>query len=250
METQSRGTRDCCASPLNSHTNGALLFKFDSLVQTATGFNVDEAHAFDNFLNREAKTRGIRGITPKPFPVQALDHSAAYLLAFGVTAALCKTITVGIFLSTQSTRPCTRSSMSCSNPRLLHNVILPFGGANRTLSMNMQEGGSWEVRVSLASVGNWVRSLGRLGPDGFKNAALPKRMYPPDGEIAALSTTLKIAKLRRYTQQNLDGEPGQDKVHSGGTMLALSHSAILEWTPVHVTDAPVGLNVDEPCWLP
>jgi crotonobetainyl-CoA:carnitine CoA-transferase CaiB-like acyl-CoA transferase len=48
---------------------------FDSLVQTATGFNAAEAQA-----------AGIDG--PKPLPAQALDHASGYLLAFGALAAL------------------------------------------------------------------------------------------------------------------------------------------------------------------
>jgi hypothetical protein len=47
---------------------------FDSLVQTATGFNVAEAQA-----------AGIEG--PKELPCQALDHASGYLLAFGVLMA-------------------------------------------------------------------------------------------------------------------------------------------------------------------
>lgn len=77
---------------------------FDSLVQTATGFNVAEASAFGQ-------------TEPRPLPFQALDHIAGYMLALGICAALCKRTT---------------------------------------------EGGSWEVRVSLAGVGRWIRSLGRL----------------------------------------------------------------------------------------
>ena len=47
---------------------------FDSLVQSATGLNVAEAEAF--------------GVAePKPFPVQALDYGAGFLLAFGALAA-------------------------------------------------------------------------------------------------------------------------------------------------------------------
>lgn len=47
---------------------------FDSLVQTATGFNVAEAQA-----------AGIEG--PKELPCQALDHASGYLLAFGILMA-------------------------------------------------------------------------------------------------------------------------------------------------------------------
>jgi CoA transferase family III len=47
---------------------------FDSLVQTATGFNVAEAGA-----------AGVEG--PKELPCQALDHASGYLLAFGAIMA-------------------------------------------------------------------------------------------------------------------------------------------------------------------
>ncbi len=48
---------------------------FDSLVQTATGFNVAEAHALGSG-------------TPKALPMQVLDYGAGYLLAFGAMAGL------------------------------------------------------------------------------------------------------------------------------------------------------------------
>ena len=82
---------------------------FDSLVQTATGFN----HA-------EAEAAGLA--EPKPMPLQVLDYGAAYVLAFGAQAALWR---------------------------------------------QAREGGSWQVRVSLAGVGHWLRSLGRV-PDGLQ----------------------------------------------------------------------------------
>lgn len=48
---------------------------FDSLVQTATGFNIAEAEAF--------------GVTqPRAMPLQVLDYGAGYLLAFGALAGL------------------------------------------------------------------------------------------------------------------------------------------------------------------
>jgi crotonobetainyl-CoA:carnitine CoA-transferase CaiB-like acyl-CoA transferase len=55
---------------------------FDSLVQTATGFNVAEAEAFGS---RE----------PKPLPAQVVDHATGYLLAFAAMAALMRRATVG-----------------------------------------------------------------------------------------------------------------------------------------------------------
>ena len=48
---------------------------FDSLVQTASGFN-----------DAETKAAGIEG--PKPLPAQVLDHASGYLLAFGAMTAL------------------------------------------------------------------------------------------------------------------------------------------------------------------
>ncbi len=55
---------------------------FDSLVQTASGFNAAEAEAAgaDN---------------PRPLPAQALDHASGYLLAFGAMAALHRRATEG-----------------------------------------------------------------------------------------------------------------------------------------------------------
>ena len=48
---------------------------FDSLVQTATGFNMAEAQAFGD-------------TQPRAMPLQVLDYSAGYLLAFGALAGL------------------------------------------------------------------------------------------------------------------------------------------------------------------
>ncbi len=55
---------------------------FDSLVQTASGFNAAEAEA--------------AGATdPKPLPCQALDHASGTLMAFGIMAALHRRAHVG-----------------------------------------------------------------------------------------------------------------------------------------------------------
>jgi hypothetical protein len=50
---------------------------FDSLVQTASGFNVAEAQAFG-------------ASEPKPLPAQALDHATGYLMAFAAMSALAR----------------------------------------------------------------------------------------------------------------------------------------------------------------
>ena len=55
---------------------------FDSLVQTATGFNLAEAAAFG-------------AAEPRALPMQILDYGAGYLLAFGAQAALLRQLHEG-----------------------------------------------------------------------------------------------------------------------------------------------------------
>jgi len=55
---------------------------FDSLVQTAAGFNHAEAQA----AGQDA---------PKPLPMQILDHASGYLMAFGAQVALARQATEG-----------------------------------------------------------------------------------------------------------------------------------------------------------
>jgi crotonobetainyl-CoA:carnitine CoA-transferase CaiB-like acyl-CoA transferase len=50
---------------------------FDSLVQTASGFN-------------DAEARAAGSEVPKPLPAQVLDHSTGYLMAFGAMTALAR----------------------------------------------------------------------------------------------------------------------------------------------------------------
>jgi hypothetical protein len=66
------------------------MLKFDSLVQTATGFNDAEARGYAQYTGNASTGP----IPPRPLPMQALDHAAGYFLAFGINSALCKTITV------------------------------------------------------------------------------------------------------------------------------------------------------------
>jgi crotonobetainyl-CoA:carnitine CoA-transferase CaiB-like acyl-CoA transferase len=60
----------------------ALRRGFDSLVQTATGFNVAEAQAFGDD-------------TPRALPAQELDHATGYLLAFAAMSALARRVEHG-----------------------------------------------------------------------------------------------------------------------------------------------------------
>ena len=55
---------------------------FDSIVQTASGFNAEEATA-----------AGVDG--PKPLPCQALDHASGYLMAFAAMKALIRRMREG-----------------------------------------------------------------------------------------------------------------------------------------------------------
>lgn len=137
---------------------------FDSLVQTATGFNADEAQAASS-------------AEPLPLPAQVLDHAAGYLLAFGAMAALHRRAT---------------------------------------------EGGSWLVRVSLAQVGQWLRSLGRV-PDGLS---------VPDQHIDEISDLLEVQE-------------------SGfGELTVVRHAAQLSETPAHWALPSVPLGTHAPEWLP
>ncbi|KAH9924639.1 CoA-transferase family III domain-containing protein [Epithele typhae] len=147
---------------------------FDSLVQTATGFNVAEAEAYAAFTGAEFEP-------PRPLPMQALDHAAGYLLAFGIQAALCKTIT---------------------------------------------EGGSWEVRVSLAAVAQWI-AFGEGRP-------LPPRSMD-DEELSRIVVEIPVISAQ--------GEPQK-------AMKAIRHSAVLSATPVQEGEAPMRLDSHPPQWLP
>ncbi|KAK1218876.1 hypothetical protein PQX77_018403 [Marasmius sp. AFHP31] len=160
--------------------------QFDSLVQTASGLNVAEAEAYAQFTGAKEPS-----LTPKPFPVQVLDYSAGYLLAFGINAALCKTVT---------------------------------------------EGGSWEVNVSLAAVGQWLRSLGRVEPQVAFGRGVPLPKDSGAEEIQRLSVDWR-------------GRGGEKMI-----MRALKHPAVLEKTPVREgregePGAPVVLDKNEPVWV-
>ncbi|MGP1676121.1 MAG: CoA transferase [Burkholderiales bacterium] len=132
---------------------------FDSLVQTATGFN----HA-------EAEAAGTP--EPKPLPMQILDYASGHLMAFAACAALLR---------------------------------------------QMNEGGSWQVRVSLAQTGRWLRSLGRV-PGGL-DANWPDR------------------------------QPYLETSQSGfGELVAPRHSAQLSRTPALWTRPAVPPGTDPPVW--
>ncbi|KAH7885167.1 CoA-transferase family III [Phlebopus sp. FC_14] len=97
-----------------------------------------------------------------------------------------------------------------------------------------EEGGSWEVRVSLVAVGQWLRSLGQLCAQ-----PLPVRSATLDPEIAALSVTCQEARggRKRGVEEPLR------------IMTAIRHAAVLSKTAVREGEAPMGLNRCDPVWL-
>ena len=113
---------------------------FDSLVQTAMGFNHAEGEAAGDGK-------------PKPLPMQILDEATGYLIAFGTAAALHR---------------------------------------------QQREGGSWQVRVSLAQTGHWLRGLGRV-PGGLATAKPDIAPYVETepsgfGELAGLRHSALLAR--------------------------------------------------------
>ncbi|MCC6719534.1 MAG: CoA transferase [Acetobacteraceae bacterium] len=134
---------------------------FDSLVQTATGFNHAEAEAAGT-------------TTPKPLPCQALDHASGYLLALAALAARLR---------------------------------------------QSREGGSWKVSVSLATTGNWLRSLGRI--DGLAT---------PDPTFDSITDLLEPSTFG----------PAPTR--------ALRHAASLSETPPHWSRGASPLGSDPASW--
>jgi crotonobetainyl-CoA:carnitine CoA-transferase CaiB-like acyl-CoA transferase len=134
---------------------------FDSLVQTASGFNVAEAEAFG-------------AQRPKELPAQELDHATGFLLAFAVMTALKRQI---------------------------------------------EQGGSWHVRLSLAQTGRWLRQLGRI--DG---------MHCPNP---------KFDDVRDCLEETPSGF---------GRLTAVRHAAVISETPPHWTRPSMPLGTHPPAW--
>lgn len=104
-----------------------------------------------------------------------------------------------------------------------------------------QEGGSYEVHVSLGATLHWVRSLGYLSPEeAFKNGEpLPPRGVPLDTEVAGFSTKIEQAVPDAGVQ------PGA--VYHNIT--AIRHAAVMSKTKVRVGEAPMRLDAHLPVWL-
>lgn len=140
---------------------------FDSLVQTCSGLNVEDAKRYG------------RNEVVRVLPCQALDHGAGYFLATGIMAALYKRAT---------------------------------------------DGGSYEVKVSLAGVMKYLRSLGQFeGRSGFE-----RRDFKTAEDV---DTYLE-------THQTAFGE-----------LKAVRHAAEIEGLAVGYDVMPKPLGSDKPEWL-
>ena len=131
---------------------------FDSLVQTASGFNAAEAEAAGD-------------ANPRPLPAQALDHASGYFLAFGIMAALIHRATEGgswrVVVSLAATGRWLRSlgridgGLACHDPQF--DDVRPF--LEETPS---DFGPLIAVRHAAlldATPGRWARPARRLGAD-------------------------------------------------------------------------------------
>jgi hypothetical protein len=64
------------------------------------GFNVQEAEVYTDYIHKMAGEEEAVKLPPYcVLPMQALDHAVGYLLAFIITAAFCKMVTVRLSLS-------------------------------------------------------------------------------------------------------------------------------------------------------
>ncbi|RKQ73856.1 CoA transferase [Oceanibaculum indicum] len=94
-------------------------------------------------------------------------------------------------------------------------------GAMAALARQMQEGGSWHVRVSLAQTGHWLRGLGRI-KDGFS---------APD------PSQEDVADLLEESQSGF------------GRLSAVRHAGLLSETPPVWERPSMPLGSHEPVWL-
>ena len=114
------------------------------------------------------------------------------------------------------------------------------------------------MRVSLASVGRWIRSLGRLSPqEAFGPLSTP---FPPRSKDTLTSPSTEIAQLRVVWEERKGkyGDAGK-----GRKMLALRQAGVMSITPVREGilngetygreeddwGAPMKLDADEAIWV-
>jgi crotonobetainyl-CoA:carnitine CoA-transferase CaiB-like acyl-CoA transferase len=133
---------------------------FDSLVQTAAGFNLDEAEAAGSS-------------TPKPLPTQILDHAAGYLLAFGIAAALLRRAREGGSWHVQVSLAQTAAWLR-SLGRIAHGFDVPDPGRDDVRDLlETTPSGFGELTA--------VRHAARMTetPPGWRRPAVPLGANPP-----------------------------------------------------------------------
>lgn len=169
---------------------------FDSLIQNATGINHSEGMAFQQYKDRGQAHEANVEPEPKPLPVQALDHAAGYLLALGILSARCRQL-----LSDQE------------------------GAMDET-------GHSYIVEVSLASVAQLLRSLGRYTAEEAFGTAAP----PP----LPSHTPREITEHLVATPVRDEAGVGQGRLFS----LGIRHAAKVDGTRRRWDAVPAKLGVD------
>lgn len=133
---------------------------FDSLVQTATGFNF-----------AEAATGGVAA--PKELPCQALDHASGYLLAFGaITARMRQASEGGTWL--------VRVSLAATGRWIWHLGRIDNGFASR-LPSREDVADLLEDSASPFGAMRAVRHAAQLSatPAGWTRPAVPHGTHPP-----------------------------------------------------------------------
>ncbi len=169
---------------------------FDSLTQNANGINVAEAHA----ASLDARS----GRLPEGESERASKDSSEAARQGGAATG-------------KMDRPKELPAQALDHAA---GYLLAFG-AMIALHRRATEGGSWLVRTSLAQVGEWLKSLGRI--DGGHTAPDPK----PDD----------IADLIETSDSGF------------GPLRAVRHAAILSATPARWVLPSMPLGHGKPEWL-
>lgn len=99
------------------------------------------------------------------------------------------------------------------------------------------------MRVSLAAVAQWMRSLGLLDAQTAfgKGPEYPQRTVPQAPELQSLSMDLMGVH---------SGTDGQSDDAKRSRITAIKHAARLSVTPVKESEAPLELDTHKPNWLP
>ena len=164
---------------------------FDSLVQTATGFNLAEG---------QASGSGV----PTALPMQILDYAAGHLLAFGISAALWRQAT---------------------------------------------QGGSWQVAVSLAGVGLWLRSLGRVAARSVAQSATQSAAGAQGGAAGKVSAPTRPA-IEPWLDETACGFGDAGQPGGMATLRAVRHAAQFSATPARWVRPSMPPGSHPPVWPP